>query len=49
MALRTNNLLLDVLKNIFGEVDEAMFEDVERPYELVFSILCIEKGDVAIP
>jgi hypothetical protein len=31
MALRTHNLLLDVLKNVFGEVDETMFEDVDRP------------------
>jgi hypothetical protein len=37
---------LDVLKNIFGEVDEAMFEDVERPYELIFWILCYGKGDL---
>jgi hypothetical protein len=31
MALRTHNLLLNVLKNVFGEVDEGFFEDVERP------------------
>jgi hypothetical protein len=40
MALR----ILDVLKNIFGEVNEAMFEDFERPYEFIFCILCIEKA-----
>jgi hypothetical protein len=28
--------LLDVLKNVFGKVDEAMFEGVERPYEITF-------------
>jgi hypothetical protein len=25
--------LLDVFKNDFGEVDEAMFDGVERPFE----------------
>jgi hypothetical protein len=49
MALRIHNLLLDVLKNIFREVDEAIFEDVESPYKLIFCILCIEKGNVAVP
>jgi hypothetical protein len=29
MDLRTHNLLSSVLKNIFREVDEAMFQDVE--------------------
>jgi hypothetical protein len=28
--------LLDVLKNDFGEVDEAMFQGVELPSELIF-------------
>jgi hypothetical protein len=28
--------LLDVLKNDFREVDEAMLEGVERPYEIIF-------------
>jgi hypothetical protein len=28
--------LLDVLKNDFGEVNEVMFEGVERPYEIIF-------------
>jgi hypothetical protein len=32
--------LLDVLKN-FGDVDEAMFEGVERPCEIFFCILGI--------
>jgi hypothetical protein len=35
--------ILDVLKNDFGEVDEAMFECVEKPYEHIFCILNIEK------
>jgi hypothetical protein len=47
MTLRTNNLHLDVLKNDFGEVDEAMFQGVERSYELVFCILSIEKSDLS--
>jgi hypothetical protein len=34
--------LLDVLKNDFGEVDEAMFQGVERPYEHMFCIQGIE-------
>jgi hypothetical protein len=36
--------LLDVLKNDFGEVDEAMIQGVERPYELIFCILSIVKS-----
>jgi hypothetical protein len=38
--------LLDVFKNHFGEVDEAMFEDVERPLKYIFSIPSIEKSDL---
>jgi hypothetical protein len=38
--------LLDVLKNDFGEVDEAKFQGVERPYDLIFCILGIEKSDL---
>jgi hypothetical protein len=34
--------LLDVLKNDFGEVDEAMFQGVERPCVLIFCVLGIE-------
>jgi hypothetical protein len=30
--------LLNVLKNDFGEVDEVMFQDFERPCEHIFSI-----------
>jgi hypothetical protein len=37
--------LLDVLKNDFGEVDEAMLEGV-RPNEFIFCILSIEKSDL---
>jgi hypothetical protein len=46
MALRTQTSLLEVLKNEFGEVDETMFQGVERPYEPNFSILVIEKSDL---
>jgi hypothetical protein len=45
MNLSTHNLLLDVLKNDFGEVDKAMTEGVERPSEIIFCILGIEKSD----
>jgi hypothetical protein len=31
--------LLDVLKNDFGEVDEAMFQGIERACEFIFCIL----------
>jgi hypothetical protein len=37
---------LKVLKNDFGEVDEVMFQGVERLCELIFSILGIEKTDL---
>jgi hypothetical protein len=33
--------LLYVLQNNFGEVDEAMFHDVEMPFEYIFYILGI--------
>jgi hypothetical protein len=32
---RTLMCLRDVLKNDFGEFDEAMFQGVENPYELI--------------
>jgi hypothetical protein len=35
-----------VLNCDFVDIDEAMFEDVERPCELYFCILGIEKRDV---
>jgi hypothetical protein len=34
---------LEVLKNDFGEVYEAMFQGFERPCELIFCIQVIEK------
>jgi hypothetical protein len=36
--------LLDVLKNNFVEVDEAMFHEVERPFKRIFYILRIENS-----
>jgi hypothetical protein len=36
---------LDVLENDFGEFDEAKYQGVEKPYELIFCILNIEKGE----
>jgi hypothetical protein len=38
--------LLEVLKNDFGEVDESMFHDVERPFGSIFYILGTEKSDL---
>jgi hypothetical protein len=38
--------LLDVLKNDFVEVDEAMFHGVERSCEIIFCILGIEESDL---
>jgi hypothetical protein len=35
--------LLDCLINDFDEIDEAMFQSVESPCELIFCILVIEK------
>jgi hypothetical protein len=35
-----------VLKFDFGEVDESMFLDVEKPFERIFYILGIEKSDL---
>jgi hypothetical protein len=37
---------LDVLKNDFGEVDEAMFLGVDSPCELILYFLGIEKSDL---
>jgi hypothetical protein len=45
MTLRTHNLTSDVLKNDIGEVDKAMIQGVERPSEIIFCILGIEKSD----
>jgi hypothetical protein len=41
--------LLYVLINDFAEVDEAMFQGVERPYKLIFCILSFEKSDLDKP
>jgi hypothetical protein len=35
-----------VLKINFAEFDEAVFHDVERPFERIFYILSIEKSDL---
>jgi hypothetical protein len=43
MALETQNMPSESFKNDFDEVDEAIFLFVERPCELIFCILCIEK------
>jgi hypothetical protein len=36
----------DFLKNDIGEDDDAMFQNVERPWEPFFCILVIEKSDL---
>jgi hypothetical protein len=46
MALRTHNLPSNILKNDFVEVDEAMFQSVERLSELIFYMLGIVKSDL---
>jgi hypothetical protein len=38
--------LPDGLKNDFVEVDEAMFQSVERLYELILCKMSIEKSDL---
>jgi hypothetical protein len=38
--------ILNVLKNDFGEVDEAKFQGVERPRDIIFCIFGIEKSDL---
>jgi hypothetical protein len=43
MALETQNTPSERFRNDFVEVDEAIFHCVERPCELIFCILCIEK------
>jgi hypothetical protein len=45
-TLRTHIFLLDVFKNVFAEVNETIFQGVERPYDLNFWILRIEKRDL---
>jgi hypothetical protein len=39
-------LRLDILKNDFVEFDEAMFQGVEMPSELILCFLDIEKSDL---
>jgi hypothetical protein len=46
MALRTHNLPSGRIKNDFREVDEAMLQGFERPYELILCILDIEKSNL---
>jgi hypothetical protein len=38
--------LLNVLTSDFVEVDEAIFHGVEKPCELIFYILGIQKSDL---
>jgi hypothetical protein len=48
LALRTHNLTSGHLKNEFGEVDEEMFQGVERPCELIFYVLGIERSELDV-
>jgi hypothetical protein len=36
----------DILKNDFGEVEEALFRGVKRPNELILCIQSTEKSDL---
>jgi hypothetical protein len=46
MAWETIFYLLNALKFVFGDVDKAMFHDVERPFEGIFYIVGIQKSDL---
>jgi hypothetical protein len=46
MGPRNHNLPYRCPKNEFGEVDEAMFQGVERPWELILYFLDIEKSEL---
>jgi hypothetical protein len=46
MTMRTHNPTSGRLKKKFGEFDKAMIQGVERPSEIIFCILGIEKSDV---
>jgi hypothetical protein len=37
---------MEVLKNDFGEIDEATFQGFERPSKVIFCILSIENNDL---
>jgi hypothetical protein len=43
VLIRRMALVLDVLKNDFGDVDETMFLGFKRPFERIFCILHIER------
>jgi hypothetical protein len=44
MAMRIHYQPPERLKINFGDFEQAMFHDVERPCEITFCILCIEKS-----
>jgi hypothetical protein len=44
MTMRTHNVHSGRPKNDFGEVDDAIFQGVENPCELIFCILGIEES-----
>jgi hypothetical protein len=48
MALELIFGLVNVLKCKFGDVDEAIFHDVERQAERIFYILGIQKSDLEV-
>jgi hypothetical protein len=45
-VIKIHNLPTGHLKNDFGKVDEAMFHDVERPFESIFYIQGIQHIDL---
>jgi hypothetical protein len=46
MVVRTHNLPTGLLNNDFFEVDEAIYQGVDSPYELTFCFRRIEKIDL---
>jgi hypothetical protein len=46
MALRNHKLPFGLLNNVFGEVDEEIFQGVQNQYYPIFCIFGIEKSDL---
>jgi hypothetical protein len=46
MALRTLNLPSGRLKCVIGDVDEAMFQGVKKPFYSLSILLSIKKSDL---
>jgi hypothetical protein len=48
MVFKTHNLSSGSLKNVFGDVNKPMYQGIERPCEIIFCILGIEKSDLDV-